>query len=86
MQHKSHDFLASPEGLAERFNRPPVHYPIRVLDFRGDLVPAGEFDPPVYQNVEYKVQLQPEPGDPVEIRWMPVGEWRVLVGMPNAAN
>ena len=86
MQYPSQEYLASPEGLAERFNYPDRIPPVRSLGFRGDKVPddrPGMEGKERYINVEYKVQLCPAPGGPVEIKWMPIAEWRDLVGMPQ---
>jgi hypothetical protein len=81
MQHFSDDYAARPEGLAERFNYPNVTPPVRVLGFRGELEKDGPYGTPVYTNVEYQVQLCPDPSDPVEIVWMSIPQWRELVGM-----
>lgn len=80
------DPMATPEGLAERFDRPVVHYPTRVLSFDGDKAPddrPGMEGKERYVNVRYLVQANGIAGFP-EIKWMAIAEWRSMVGMVAA--
>jgi hypothetical protein len=82
MAHFSDDYAASLEGLAARFNYPNVTPSVRVLGFRADMTPGVDGASPTYTNVEYQVQLCPDPNGPVEIVWVPIQQWCELVGMP----
>jgi hypothetical protein len=75
------DSMATPEGLAARFNYPNVIPAVRVLGFRADMTPGVDGERATYANGEYQVQLCPDPNGPVEFVWMPVAEWCELVGM-----
>jgi hypothetical protein len=75
------DYASTVEGLAARFNYPNVIPAVRGLGFRADMTPGVDGAPPTYSQVEYEVQLCPDPIGPVEIVWMPIQQWRELVGM-----